>query len=59
MASKTDSTTGTTKVERVTAELTAKQRQDLQDEALVVSNFVSFFQPLVQNLDKHVEALRY
>ncbi len=47
------------KIEHITAETTAKQRQDQQDESLIVSNFVSFFQPLVQSLDKHVESLRY
>lgn len=61
MASETASTSTrtTAKIEHITAETTAKQRLDEADEALIVGNLVSFFQPLVQGIDRHVEALRY
>ena len=37
----------------------AQQTQPTEsEENLIVSNFVSFFQPLIQNLDAHVESLR-
>lgn len=57
MASESESS-ATTKSEHISVQTTSKQRLDEADEALLVSNFVSYFQPLVHNIDKHVEALR-
>jgi hypothetical protein len=32
---------------------------EINDETLIISNFISFFEPLVQNLDSSVVSLRY
>ena len=37
---------------------TNKNRLDLEKENLIVNNFVCFFEPLIQNLDKNVDSLR-
>lgn len=39
--------------------VTSKQRLNLEKENLIVNNFVCFFEPLIQNLDKNVDSLRY
>jgi hypothetical protein len=39
--------------------LEARTQLGSNNETLIVSNFISFFEPLVQNLDSSVVSLRY
>lgn len=45
-------------VEEIAADLT-KQALLKSNENLIVSNFVKFFEPVIQNLDSNVESLRF
>ena len=49
----------TKSVEEIAALLTHQQQSFAKsNENVIVSNFVKYFEPLVQNLDSNVEALR-
>lgn len=37
----------------------SKEELDAANEKLIVANFVNFFEPLINNLDKNVDALRF
>jgi hypothetical protein len=49
----------TKSVEEIAALLTQQQQSFAKsNENVIVSNFIKYFEPLIQNLDANVEALR-